>query len=102
MTSSGEQGLPSEGQRAAWQACFCDHDAFLMPAGIVPAFGHNHDPDDSAHVLKTPEGPRRYTNQLFWASLHRGRPTRLPCAFTRAIPARTRSAMRNAGPPRRA
>ena len=68
MTSSGEQGLPSEGQRAAWQACFCDHDAFLMPAGIVPAFGHNHDPDDSAHVLKTPEGPRRYTNQLFWAS----------------------------------
>ena len=54
--------------RAAWGEYFREHDAFLMPVDFVPAFPHDHSPDPFARVLKTPEGPRRYMDQLFWAS----------------------------------
>jgi amidase len=72
LTMTHAQWAEAEGRRhaarAAWQAYFRDHDAFLMPVDFVPAFAHDHDPDQSARVLKTPEGPRRYRDQLFWAS----------------------------------
>ena len=54
--------------RAAWGRWFEDHDAFLMPADFVPAFPHDHGEPSSARVLPTPEGPRRYDDQLFWIS----------------------------------
>jgi len=54
--------------RAAWASYFQEYDAFLMPVDFVPAFGHDHSPDAFARVLKTPEGPRCYMDQLFWAS----------------------------------
>jgi amidase len=54
--------------RAAWGHYFKDHDAFLMPVDFVPAFPHDHSPDRERRVLQTPEGPRRYDDQLFWAS----------------------------------
>jgi amidase len=53
--------------RASWQQFFRDHDAFLMPVDFVPAFPHDHSPDEMARVLQTDEGPRRYGDQLFWA-----------------------------------
>ncbi len=55
--------------RQAWQRYFGEHDAFLMPADFVPAFAHDHAQPDSARVLVTPEGPRRYWDQLIWASI---------------------------------
>ena len=54
--------------RAGWGRYFAEHDAFLMPACFVPAFPHDHSPDWFARVLETPEGPRRYTDFLFWSS----------------------------------
>lgn len=72
LTMTHAQWTGAEGRRhaarAAWHAYFNDHDAFLMPVDFVPAFVHDHNPDESARVLKTPEGPRRYSDQLFWAS----------------------------------
>jgi len=59
--------------RAAWQAFFRDHDAFLMPAAFVSAFPHDHSAPpsetgffDSPRVIRTAEGPRRYDDMLFW------------------------------------
>ena len=54
--------------RAAWGKYFRDYDAFLMPVDFVPAFPHDHTPDQNVRVLQTPEGPRRYTDQIFWPS----------------------------------
>ncbi len=54
--------------RAAWANYFRDYDAFLMPVDFVPAFPHDHIPDQTARVLQTPEGPRRYTDQIFYPS----------------------------------
>jgi amidase len=54
--------------RAAWGNYFRDYDAFLMPVDFVPAFPHDHTADQNARVLKTPEGPRRYTDQIFYPS----------------------------------
>jgi amidase len=54
--------------RAAWGEYFHDHDAFLMPVHFVPAFPHDHSPAITRRVLQTPEGPRRYMDQLFWSS----------------------------------
>ncbi len=54
--------------RAAWGNYFRDYDAFLMPVDFVPAFPHDHTPDQNVRVLQTPEGPRRYTDQIFWPS----------------------------------
>jgi amidase len=59
--------------RAAWQAYFRDHDAFLVPAAFVPAFPHDHSAPpretgffESPRVIATAEGPRRYDDMLFW------------------------------------
>jgi amidase len=54
--------------RAAWGDYFHDYEAFLMPVDFIPAFPHDHSPDQNARVLQTPEGPRRYTDQIFWPS----------------------------------
>jgi amidase len=54
--------------RAEWGKYFHDYDAFLMPVDFVPAFPHDHSPDQNARVLQTTEGPRRYTDQIFWPS----------------------------------
>jgi amidase len=54
--------------RAAWGDYFRDYDAFLMPVDFVPAFPHDHTPNQSFRVLKTAEGPRRYTDQIFYPS----------------------------------
>ncbi len=54
--------------RAAWGNYFHDYDAFLMPVNFIPAFPHDHSPDQNTRVLQTPEGPRRYTDQIFWPS----------------------------------
>jgi amidase len=62
--------------RAAWQAYFRTHDAFLLPTAFVPAFPHDHSatpprpagsPLDD-RVLATPAGPRAYLDLLFWIS----------------------------------
>ena len=54
--------------RAAWGNYFRDYDAFLMPVDFVPAFPHDHRPDQNTRVLQTPEGTRRYTDQIFYPS----------------------------------
>jgi amidase len=54
--------------REAWSKYFEDYDAFLMPVDFIPAFPHDHTPDQNVRVLQTPEGPRRYTDQIFWPS----------------------------------
>lgn len=54
--------------RAAWAHYFREYDAFLMPVDFVPAFPHDHNPDQNTRVLQTPEGPRRYTDQIFYPS----------------------------------
>jgi amidase len=54
--------------RAVWQAYFRTHDAFLMPTAFVPAFPHDHSPNQLERVLSTPEGPRPYLDLLFWIS----------------------------------
>jgi len=38
-----------------------------MPVATVPAFPHDHSQPMPARVLSTPEGPRPYTDTLFWA-----------------------------------
>ena len=54
--------------RETWRNYFRNYDAFLMPVDFVPAFPHDHSPDQNTRVLQTPEGPRRYTEQIFWPS----------------------------------
>jgi amidase len=54
--------------RASWANYFRDYDAFLMPVDFAPAFPHDHSPDQNTRVLQTPEGPRRYSDQIFWPS----------------------------------
>jgi amidase len=54
--------------REAWNGYFRDYDAFLMPVDFIPAFPHDPSPDQNTRVLRTPEGPRRYTDQIFWPS----------------------------------
>ena len=54
--------------RLAWQPFFKDHDAFLMPVDFLPAFPHDHSEPGSARRLDTPEGKRRYWDQLFWVA----------------------------------
>jgi amidase len=54
--------------RGAWQAYFRTHDAFLMPTAFVPAFPHDHSPNQLERVLSTPSGPRPYLDLLFWIS----------------------------------
>ena len=52
--------------RAAWQAYFRTHDAFLLPTEFVPAFPHDHSQPQQARRLATPAGPREYYDLLFW------------------------------------
>ena len=54
--------------RAIWQAYFRTHDVFLMPTAFVPAFPHDHSPNQLERVLATPAGPRPYLDMLFWIS----------------------------------
>lgn len=54
--------------RGVWQAYFRTHDAFLMPAALVPAFPHDHSGNQFTRVLTTPGGPRPYGDLCFWIS----------------------------------
>jgi len=67
---SAEAVLGFAGQRLAarlaWQPFFRDFDAFLLPVDFLPAFPHDH--RESGRMLDTPEGKRRYWDQLFWIS----------------------------------
>lgn len=54
--------------RAIWQSYFRTHDVFLMPTAFVPAFPHDHGPNQLERVLATPAGPRPYLDMLFWIS----------------------------------
>jgi amidase len=54
--------------RAAWADYFREYDAFLMPVDFIPAFPHDHIPNQSLRALKTAEGQRRYTDQIFYPS----------------------------------
>ncbi|HXZ80361.1 MAG TPA: amidase [Terriglobales bacterium] len=56
-----------ENAGAAWREYFKTHDVFLMPVATVPAFPHDHSQPMPARTLNTPEGPRPYTDTLFWA-----------------------------------
>jgi len=58
-----------ENARAAWREYFKTHDVFLMPVATVPAFPHDHSQPLTARILSTPEGPRPYTDSLFWAGM---------------------------------
>ena len=62
--------------RAAWQAYFRTHDAFLMPTAFVTAFPHDQSvaapgpgvgPLDE-RVIATAKGPRSYRDMFFWIS----------------------------------
>jgi amidase len=62
--------------RAAWQAYFRTHDAFLMPSAFVPAFPHDHSVASPGplvgrldeRVIVTASGPRAYSDLFFWIS----------------------------------
>lgn len=53
--------------RAAWQEYFKTHDAFLLPTNFVPAFPHDHGPQQGRRLL-TSLGERRYDDQAKWIS----------------------------------
>ncbi|MBN2334168.1 amidase [Candidatus Bathyarchaeota archaeon] len=63
--------------RETWQRFFQSHDAFIMPVDFVAAFPHDHMGLMAERTLETPEGPRRYIDQLFWMSF--SSLTGLPC-----------------------
>jgi amidase len=71
-TASIKQWRAMDGRRraarAVWQAYFRTHDAFLIPTAFVPAFPHDHSPNQLERVLATPAGPRPYLDMLFWIS----------------------------------
>lgn len=52
--------------RVVWQDYFRTHDAFLMPTAFVPAFLHDRSQPMEKRTLPTPEGPRPYSDLLFW------------------------------------
>jgi amidase len=54
--------------RGIWRTYFRTHDAFLMPTAFVPAFPHDHSPNQFERLLATPAGPRPYLDMLFWIS----------------------------------
>jgi amidase len=54
--------------RRIWQEYFRTHDAFLLPTAFIPAFPHDHSQPLLNRILKTPEGPRQYSDLLFWIS----------------------------------
>jgi amidase len=39
-----------------------------MPTAFVPAFPHDHSPNQLERILATPAGPRPYLDMLFWIS----------------------------------
>jgi amidase len=55
--------------RAAWRAAFQEFDVFLMPTNFVAAFPHDHSDPLQARQLKTPAGPRAYTDLFFWIAI---------------------------------
>ena len=55
--------------RALWQDYFRSHDAFLMPANIVPAFSHNQKLTFFERTVTTPEGKRPYADMLRWITV---------------------------------
>jgi len=72
--------------RAVWQEYFRTHDAFLMPTTFVPAFPHDHSQPIEKRILRTPAGPRNYSDLAFWISFATltGLPaTTAPVGFTR-------------------
>jgi amidase len=74
--------------RAAWQSYFENHDAFLMPVAIVPAFPH--DPRAmSERRLATSGGDRPYTDLGAWISFS----TLTGCPATVAPAGRTRDGL---------
>jgi amidase len=54
--------------RLAWQPFFRDFDAVLTPVDFITAFAHDHSEPEGARMLATPQGKRRYWDQLFWIS----------------------------------
>jgi amidase len=54
--------------RAVWQEYFRTHDAFLMPTTFIPAFPHDHSQPNEKRIIRTPEGPRKYSDMAFWIS----------------------------------
>jgi amidase len=72
LTADIRQYRMMDGRRRAargiWQTYFRTHDAFLMPTAFVPAFPHDHSPNQLERVLTTPAGPRPYLDLTFWIS----------------------------------
>ncbi len=52
--------------RVIWQRYFEDIDVFLMPVDYTGAFPHDHSDPMTGRTIMTPDGPRRYMDQLFW------------------------------------
>jgi amidase len=72
--------------RAVWQDYFRTHDAFLMPNAVVPAFPHDHSEPRFSRILKTPIGPRPYSDLMYWiafASVTGLPATTAPVGFTK-------------------
>jgi len=72
--------------RAIWQEYFHTHDAYLMPTTFIPAFPHDHSQPIGKRIIRTPEGPRNYSDLAFWISFATltGLPaTTAPVGFTR-------------------
>jgi amidase len=55
--------------RSLWQKYFDSYDVFLLPASFTTAFPHDHSQPIEKRVVKTPEGPRPYVQNLaYWIS----------------------------------
>ena len=55
--------------KAGWRAFFREYDALICPAASVPAFPHDHSPDQDARKLMVNGKPTPYLDGLLWPSV---------------------------------
>ncbi len=65
----GKQIAARERARAVWAKWFETHDVFLSPTAFVPAFPHDHSPDQMARTIATSAGPRPYMDLVIWIGM---------------------------------
>jgi amidase len=60
------QSEARERTRMIWGRWFQSHDVFLTPTAFMPAFPHDHSPQEFARKLATSAGPRPYLDLAWW------------------------------------
>jgi amidase len=55
--------------RHQWREFFTKYDVLLTPVAATAAFPHIHNPDREQRLIPVNGMPRRYDEQMFWASL---------------------------------